>query len=100
MRFRFAPIYTFLEETDLTNYYDRWNFIAGPWVYGSIYDDPWYTRTTMVGFRAAAYRTQEFDGGVYAAYRTDYRDLVVGADALWAHVLDPNSRSASTPSAG
>ncbi len=90
VRFRFAPIYTFLEETDLTNYYDRWNIIAGPWIYGSIYDDPWYTRTTMVGARAAAYRTQDFDGGVYAAYRTDYRDLVLGADALWSHVLDPN----------
>ncbi len=76
VRVRFAPVFTFLEETDLTNYYDRWNLIYGPWVYGSIYDDPWYTRTTMVGFRAAAYRTQEFDGGAYAAYRTDYRDLV------------------------
>ena len=32
MRFRFAPVYTFLEETDLTNYYDRWNIICGPWI--------------------------------------------------------------------
>ncbi len=90
VRVRFAPVFTFLEETDLTNYYDRWNLIYGPWIYGSTYDDPWYTRSTMVGFRAAAYRTQEFDGGVYAAYRTDYRDLVLGGDALWDHVLDPN----------
>jgi hypothetical protein len=90
VRVRFAPIYTFLEETDLTNYYDRWNLIFGPWFYGSVYDEPWYSRTTMVGARVGAYRTQEFDGGVYAAYRTDYRDLVVGTDALWDHVLDPN----------
>ena len=44
VRIRFAPVYTFLEETDLTNDYDRWNLIFGPWIYGSIYDDPWYTR--------------------------------------------------------
>ena len=90
VRFRFAPVYTFLEETDLTNYYDRWNIIAGPWIFGSTYDDPWYTRSTMVGARVGAYRTQQFDGGLYAAYRTDYRDVVVGADGLWDHVLDPH----------
>jgi hypothetical protein len=59
--------------------------IVGPWVYGAAYDEPWYTRSTMVGLRAGVYRTQQFDGGVYAAYRTDYRDAVVGADALWEH---------------
>ena len=63
-----------LDETDLTNDYDRWNFTAGPWVYGAAYPDPWYTRSTMVGLRAGAYRTQQFSGGAYAAYRTDYRD--------------------------
>jgi hypothetical protein len=89
VRIRFAPVYTFLEETDLTNNYDRWNFIFGPWIYGTTYDDPWYTRSTMLGLRAAAYRTQQFDGGVYGAYRTDFRDVVVGADGLWSHVLDP-----------
>jgi hypothetical protein len=85
IRWRFTPIYTVLEETDLTNAYDRWNVIIGPWIYGASYDDPWYTRTTMVGLRAGVYRTQQFDGGAYAAYRTDYRDVVVGADALWEH---------------
>jgi hypothetical protein len=35
--------------------------------------------------RAGAYRTQEFDGGVYAALRSDYRDLVVGTDGLIDH---------------
>jgi Peptidase family M1 domain len=85
IRFRVTPVYTFLDETDLTCSYDRWNVIVGPWIYGTAYDDPWYTRSTMLGVRAGAYRTQEFDGGVYAAYRTDYRDIVVGADALWSH---------------
>jgi hypothetical protein len=85
IRYRVTPLYTFLEETDLTCAYDRWNVIVGPWIYGTAYDDPWYTRSTMVGARAGLYRTQEFDGGVYAAYRTDYRDIVVGADGLWSH---------------
>ncbi len=88
IRVRIAPIYTFLEETDLTNAYDRWNLIAGPWIYGSGYDDPWFTRSTMLGARAAAYRTQEFDGGVYAAYRPDTHDIVAGFDALWSHWPD------------
>jgi hypothetical protein len=85
LRWRVTPLYTFLEETDLTNAYDRWNVIAGPWIYGTVYDEAWYTRSTMVGVRAGAYRTQAFDGGVYAAYRTDFRDVVVGADGLWDH---------------
>jgi hypothetical protein len=85
IRYRFTPVYTFLEETDLTCAYDRWNVIVGPWIYGTAYDDVWYARSTMLGVRAGAYRTQEFDGGVYAAYRTDYRDIVVGADAMWSH---------------
>ena len=88
VRFRVTPLYTFLEETDLTNSYDRWNLIAGPWVYGTTYNDAWYTRSTMLGFRAGAYRTQQFDGGVYAAYRTDFRDVVAGVDGLWDHWPD------------
>src|SRR5205814_1126000 len=32
-----------------------------------------------------AYRTEVFDGGVYTAVRSDYRDWIVGADALWDH---------------
>ena len=36
--------------------------------------------------RAALYRTQEFDGGIYAGYRTSYKDFVVGADGLWDHL--------------
>jgi Peptidase family M1 domain len=87
---RIVPIYTQLEETDVTNASDRWNFIAGPWIYGSSYNDPWYTRSDMVGFRAGVYRTQEFAAGTYIAYRTDDRNFVAGADALWDHCLIPH----------
>jgi hypothetical protein len=85
VRWRLTPLYTFLEETDLTNAYDRWNVIAGPWIWGTAYNDAWYTRSTMVGVRAGAYRTQQFDGGAYAAYRTDFRDVLAGVDGLWDH---------------
>jgi hypothetical protein len=85
MNARLVPLYTLLNETDLTNDYDRWNLAAGPWVWGPSYPDPWYTRSTMAGVRAGAFRTQVFSGGVYAAARYDYRDLVVGADGLLDH---------------
>ncbi len=87
-RWRVTPVYTFLEETDLTNAYDRWNLILGPWVYGTANDDAWYTRSTMFGVRAGLYRTQEFNGGVYVAYRDDFRDIVAGVDAVWQHWPD------------
>jgi len=77
---RVTPVYSLLDETDLTSDYDRWNFTAGPWVWGVSYPDPWYTRSTMVGLRAGANRPNVARGGVYGAYRTDYRDLVAGAD--------------------
>jgi hypothetical protein len=83
---RYTPLYTFLDETDLTNSYDKWNIIMGPWFYGPTYDNPWFTRSTMFGLRAGAYRTQWFEGGAYLAYRTNYRDIVVGVDAVWPHL--------------
>jgi hypothetical protein len=61
-------------------------------VNGTAYSDPWYTRSTIVGARLAAYRIQQFDGGVYAGYRTDFRDFVVGADGLWDHWPWPNTQ--------
>ena len=89
-RWRPTPLYTQLEEADLTNAYDRWNIIFGPWVYDSTYIDPWYTRSPMAGFRIGAYRTQEFMGGGYVAYRSNDRNVVAGIDAFWDHVLLPN----------
>jgi hypothetical protein len=87
IRYRITPVYTFLEESDLTTAYDRWNVILGPWIYGTAYYDAWYTRTTatMIGFRAGLYRTQSYSGGLYGGYRTDYRDVVVGVDGLFDH---------------
>lgn len=92
VRWRFAPVYTMLEESDLTNAYDRANVLFGPWIYSPAYPDPWYTRSTLVGLRAGVFRTQQFTGGVYAAYRTDYRDIVLGADGLINHWPFPQTQ--------
>jgi hypothetical protein len=86
VRWRFSPIFTMLDEADLTTAYDCWNVTFGPWLYGSAYADPWYQRATILGARLGAYRMQEFSGGVYTGYRTTYRDFVVGADGLWDHL--------------
>jgi hypothetical protein len=92
IRWRFTPLYTQLEETDLTTAYDRWNFVAGPWFYGSSYTDPWFARSARIGVRAGLYRTQEFDGGAYLAYRPDQRDIVAGVDGLWDHFPWPHTQ--------
>ena len=91
LRLRFTPVYTLLEEMDLTNNHDRLNLIAGPWLYTAPYSNPWYTRPTMAGFRVGTYQTREFSAGAYAAYRTDYRDFVAGIDGLFAHWPDGQS---------
>jgi hypothetical protein len=85
VRWRVTPLYTQLDEVDLTNAYDRWNIIMGPWVYDATYIDPWYTHSAMAGLRVGAYRTQEFSGGAYVAYRSDDRNVVAGVDALRCH---------------
>jgi hypothetical protein len=92
-RLRATPLYTFLDETDLTNAYDRWNFILGPWIFAPTYDNPWFTRSTRFGVRAGAYRTAAFEGGTYAAYRTDYRDFVTGVDAVLDHWPWPHTEA-------
>src|SRR5262249_41171061 len=86
LRTHFTPLMTMLDETDLTNAYDRWNINVGPWFFAPTYENPWFTRSTRLGVRASAYRTQTFEGGVYAAYRTDFRDIVAGVDGLWDHI--------------
>lgn len=93
LRWRLTPLYTFLEETDLTNAYDRWNVILGPWLFTPPYQDAWFTRSTMVGARAGLYRTQNFVGGAYVGFRTDYRDIVTGVDAMWDHWPLPKMQS-------
>jgi hypothetical protein len=91
IRWRITPVYTFLEETPLTTAFDRWNVIVGPWLFSPIYQDPWYTQSTMIGARAGLYRTEEFKGGTYAAYRTDFRDFVAGLDGVWMHTPFPHT---------
>ncbi len=91
-RVQVVPFYSMLNETDLTADYDRWNFTAGPWIGGALYPDPWYTRSSMLGVRAGAFRTQTFAGGAYAAVRSDYRDLVIGADGLFDHWPGPRTQ--------
>lgn len=86
IRTRFTPLLTMLDETDLTNAYDRWNITIGPWFFTPTYENPWFTRSTRLGARASVYRTQNFDGGAYVAYRTDYRDVVAGVDGTWYHL--------------
>src|SRR5207249_3090965 len=39
----------------------------------------------MFGLRAGLYRTQEFSGGGYLAYRTNDSNVVAGVDGLWDH---------------
>ncbi len=92
-RVRATPVYTFLDETDLTNAYDRWNLIFGPWIFAPTYDNPWFTRSTRFGVRAGAYRTAAFEGGMYSAYRTDYRDFVAGVDAVFDHWPWPHTEA-------
>ena len=90
VRWRFTPLMTQLDEVDVTNRYDRWNVVAGPWIWESGANDPWYTRSALVGLRAAVFRTQEFSGGAFLAYRTNDRNLVAGVDGLWDHVFHPD----------
>jgi hypothetical protein len=85
VRWHFSPVFTLLDESDLTTAFDCWNITFGPWLNGAAYADPWYQRSTIIGARMAAYRTAQFDGGIYAGYRSDFRDFVVGADGLWDH---------------
>src|SRR5262249_31405114 len=91
IRWRLTPLYTQLDEVDVTNAYDRWNIIAGPWIYSASYNDPWYTRSPMIGVRAGAFRTQSVSGGAYVAYRTEDRNIVAGVDGLVEHFPWPNT---------
>jgi hypothetical protein len=92
VRWRLTPLYTQVEETDVTEAFDRWNVIVGPWIYGSSYSNPWFTRAPMAGFRVGLYRTQEFFGGAYVAYRSNDRNLVAGVDGVWDHIPLPNTQ--------
>jgi Peptidase family M1 domain len=90
IRYRPRPLYTaFLDETNFTNDYDKWNVIYGPWIYSPPYSEAWFTRATVLGARAGVFRTEEFRGGVYAGYRPPFGDMAVGFDAHVAHWPGP-----------
>jgi hypothetical protein len=89
-RWKLTPLLTVLDEVDVTNAHDRWNLNAGAWFYFSSYNDPWYTKSLMGGFRLGMFRTQEIDAGAFVAYRSNDRNIVAGADLLWDHVLLPH----------
>lgn len=92
IRLRVAPLYTQLEEADVTNPHDRPSVIFGPWIYGSAYADPWFAKSPLVGFKAGVYRTQEFSGGAFVAYRTNDRNFVFGAEAMVDHFPFPETQ--------
>ena len=89
-RWHLTPFYTQLDEVDVTNAFDRWNFQAGPWVYFSSYSDPWYTKSLMGGVRAGLFRTQEVNAAAFLAYRSNDRNIIAGADVLWDHAPWPH----------
>ncbi|MCE9532942.1 MAG: BamA/TamA family outer membrane protein [Planctomycetes bacterium] len=91
VRFRVTPLYTALDDNDLTASYDRWNVTVGPWMYGAPYSDPWFTRASVIGARAGAFRTQQYSGGVYLGYRPDFRDLAAGIDSRWLNPIIPKT---------
>jgi hypothetical protein len=88
-RFRWTPLYTQIDEVEVVNAHDRWNFIAGPWAQISTYNDPWFSRSLIAGFRVGAMRLQEFKGGAFVGYRTNDRNMIAGVDGLWDHVPHP-----------
>ena len=86
MRVRATPLYTQLEEVDVTNAFDRWNVIFGPWLFANAYNDPWYVRSPIFGFKAGVYKTQEVDAGPFVGYRTNDMTIVAGAEIFWDHL--------------
>jgi hypothetical protein len=90
INYRPRPLYVgFLDETNFTNDYDKWNVIYGPWFYGAPYAESWFTRSTILGLRGGVFRTEEFRGGVYAGFRPTFGDTVLGFDAHMMHWPGP-----------
>jgi hypothetical protein len=76
----FTPLYTTLDENELNCAHNRWNILCGPWFYDPDYDDPWFTRAAVLGFRLGAVRSHSFQGGAYVGLRPEYGDIGYGAD--------------------
>ena len=90
--FRWLPLYSMLEDSDLSNDYDRWNYKAGFAIGGGLYPDPWYTKSTTIGAKVGVTRTQQLQAAAYAGYRTEFNDLVIGAEGLLDHVPFPKTQ--------
>lgn len=91
-RLRWTPFYTQLDEVEVVNAYDQWNFTVGPWAQFSTFNDPWFARSPIAGLRVGAMRLQEFKGGAFVGYRANDRNMIVGADGLWDHVPFPKTQ--------
>ena len=60
VRWRFTPLYTFLDESDLTCAHDRWNVIAGLWAFDANFNDPWFTRATVLARESGRTKRKNF----------------------------------------
>ena len=89
-RWHLTPLYSQLDEVDVTNAFDRWNVNAGPWIYASSYSDPWYTKSMLAGLRLGVFRTQEVQAAAFLAYRSNDRNIVAGADLFLDHTPIPH----------
>lgn len=89
IRWRFTPLYTNLDETDLTVPYDRWAVTFGPW---AGLTDPAFGQQPYMGLRLGLYRLQEFRGGTFLAYDPNDQDWRVGLDAIWDHFPLPRTQ--------
>ena len=97
LRIRATPFYTPLEESELACSSDRWNIAhLGPWISQSAFDDPCFYRIRCRWISAWCARNERFAGGLYTGYRPQYRDLVLGTDALWDHWPWPDSQAGFT----
>jgi hypothetical protein len=92
VRLRLTPLYTQLEEVDVTNAFDRWNFIFGPWFYANAYNDPWFVRSPLIGMKAGIYKTQEIDAGPFIGYRTNDSNIIGGGEFYWDHFPFPRTQ--------
>ncbi|MER3415137.1 MAG: aminopeptidase [Gemmataceae bacterium] len=89
IQWRITPLYTPLEETDLTIPHDQWLVVFGPWVG---INAPPFGQRPYTGFRVGLQRLQTFHGGIYIAYDVEDRDTRLGADAIVDHWPLPHAQ--------
>ncbi|MCS7161041.1 MAG: M1 family aminopeptidase [Gemmatales bacterium] len=82
IRWRLTPLYTNLDDTDLTVPYDGYAITFGPWA-GLM--DPAFGQQPYVGLRLGVYRLQTLRGGLFLAYDPNDQDWRVGFDIIRDH---------------